>query len=108
MHSSRMRTVRISGRILGGGGDVCSRGVSAPGGVSLLLGVCLLPGGMSALGGCLLQGGCLLWGVSAPEGVGVCLLPGVSALGGCLLLGECIPACTEADTPTPLWTDRRL
>ena len=47
MHSSRMRTVRSSGRISGG---VCLlRGVSAPGGV--------------CLGGCLLQGGLLQGGV---------------------------------------------
>ena len=47
MHSSRMRTVRSSDRISGGG--VCSWGVSAPGG-------CLL-WGVSAPGGCLLLGG---------------------------------------------------
>ena len=75
MHSSRMRTVRSSGRISRGG-------VSAPGG-------CLLPGGVCSQGGCLLP-----WGVSAP---------GVSAPGGC---GN--PASTEADTPSPLCTDRRL
>ena len=51
MHSSRMRTVRSSGRLSGGGGCVCSGG-----------GVCL---GGSALGGV----GYLLWGVSAPGGV---------------------------------------
>ena len=64
------------GCLLRGGllwGGVCSRGVSALGG-------CLLPGGGSAQGG-------LLW-------AGVCS-------GGCLLRGVCIPACTEADTPTP-------
>ena len=101
MHSSRMRTVRSSGRLWGGGG-------------CLLGGVC--SGGVSS-GGCLLWGMCLLLGGSAPRG---CLLPGVSApgcgvsAGGCLLLGGCllwggvcswgggvcgIPACTEADPP---------
>ena len=67
-------------------GGLCSRGG----------GVCLVRGG-----GSLLQGGvCLLWGVSACSG-------GVSAWGVCLVWGY-IPACTEADTPPPLWTDRHL
>ena len=77
MHSSRMRTVRSSGRISGG---VLSPGGSAPGGVSA-------------------SRGCLLRGV---------LLPGVSAPGGVSAQGVGIPACTEADTPTPPWTDRCL
>ena len=66
MHSSRMRTVRSSGRLSGG---VCFWGVSARG--STLGGVC--SGGVPALGGCLLLGG-PLQGVSAPggEGWGVC------------------------------------
>ena len=75
MHSSRMRTVRNSSRLLGGG--------------------CLLPGGVSTLGGCLLPRGgvSVLGGVSAPGG---CLLPG----GGLLPGGRVgIPACTEADHP---------
>ena len=107
MHSSRMRAVRSSGRLSGGGG-VC-------------LGECLFwgvsaPGGVSALGGVYSQG------VSAPRGVstpgaaleGVSSPGGMSAPGRCLLLGGCvcsrrgIPACTEADTPIPPWTDRRL
>ena len=57
MHSSRMRTVRSSSRLLGG--------VSAP------RGCCLLPGGVRSQGGLLwgglLLGGCLL------GGAGVCL-----------------------------------
>ena len=108
MHSSRMRTVRSSGRFSGEGG-VCSGGASAPGEG----GVCSHKG-VSARGvGCV---GCLLLGVSAPgvsapEG-GLSAPRGVSAPGGCLLWGVCsrgggIPPCTEADT-TPLWTDRRL
>ena len=116
MHSSRMRTVRSSGRISGRGvsaprGDVCL-GVSALGGVSA-------PGGVSALGGCLLLRGCLLPGVSAPKGVsalGVVFAPGGVCSGGAFsrgcLLGGCTPTmhlgggippppCTEADTPSP-------
>ena len=77
-------------------GGVCSQGgVSAPGG-------CLLWGGLLRgcllLGGCLLSGGLLtLWG-SAPGGV---WSRGVWS-------GGYIPACTEADTPSPLWTDTHL
>ena len=94
MHSSRMRTVRNSGRLSGGGclhggclllggllcggcvclllGGVCSRGVSAPGGCSLLLG----EGGVSAPGG----GGCVSasGGMSALDGGGCLLWGGVS------------------------------
>ena len=112
MRSSRMRTGR-SLTVLGGVsalGGVCSWGVSALG-LCLFLGGCLLRG-VSAPGGCLLLGGVCSW-----RG---CLLLGVSTLGGvcsggCLLLGDvcswgvsapalggCIPACTEADPPTPL------
>ena len=135
MHSSRMRTVRSSDRISGGGwclfpqGGICS-GVSAPGvcshggGVSAPGGhVCSRGGGVSApRGGVCSQGvcsgGCLLQGVSDLERG--CLLPGGVCsrggliwrggllTGGCLLWGGGIQACTEADTPTPLWTDRRL
>ena len=91
MHSSRMRTFRSTGRI--------SRGVSALGGCLLLGGVCSWEG-VCSWGQCLLLGGvcsgrCLLLG-------------GVCSWRGCLLGGCGIPACTEADTPTPLWTDRRL
>ena len=71
------------------GGRVCSGGCAWPGGVCSR--------GVPAPGGCLLWG-VLLWGVSAPEGV---------CSRGCLLWGG-IPACTEADTPPPLWTDTRL
>ena len=86
-------------------GGVWAWGVSALGGVSTLFlgGVCS--------GGCLVQGcvcsrGCLLWegGVWSHGGV---WSQGVSALGCLLQGGVCswgcgIPACTEADTPTPL------
>ena len=85
MHSSRMRTVRSSGRFSGGGGCVCSWGVclfwgcllggSAPRGVSALGGVC--SGGLSALegvcsGGVCLESvcsGCVCSRGSAPGGV---------------------------------------
>ena len=116
MHSSRMRTVRSSGRISGGSarGGVCCQGVSAPRGVGCLFrgrGVCsrrefgCLLWRMSARRVCLLwggvyyqdgsaprevcSGGCLLQGgcVSAPGG---CLLSGESAPGGCLLWGVCV------------------
>ena len=74
MHSSMMHTVCCSGRP----GGVC------PGGVCP--GVCVCPGGCLPRGGGKVssQGGCL----------------GVSAHGGCLPRG-CIPACTEADPPSP-------
>ena len=64
MHSSRMLTVRCSGRLWGGGG----------------VGVCL--GGVSAQMGCLPRGGVSWgWGVSAQGGV--CIVGGVCR-GGCL------------------------
>ena len=48
------------------------------------------------------------WGCVCSGGVCVCSGgEGVSAPGG-VCLGGCIPACTEADTPPPLWTDTRL
>ena len=69
MHSSRMRTVRSSDRISGGGGCLLW-GVSAPGGY-LLWGVSA-PGGVSALGGSAPGGvcsrGCLLWGGVCSQG----------------------------------------
>ena len=80
-----------SGGLLQGGlvlGGVCSGAVS-----TLVLGVCLLRGVSTLGGGVWSQGGCLVLGVSAPGGV---CSRGVSAPGGCG-----IPACTEADTPTP-------
>ena len=127
MHSSRMRTVRSSGRIWGG--------ASAPGGMCLLWGVsgrravCVWSwavGGVWSQGVCVWsQGvcvwsrGCLLGEVSGPRGVysggvsgpgGVCsqrgsaprgvCSRGVSAQGG-VCSGGSIPAWTEADTPTP-------
>ena len=77
-------------------GGVCSRGG------------CLLRGGVSALGGCLLQGVSASGG-SAPGGRvcsqgRACLLQGGSALGGVSgpVVGGGIPACTEADTPSPV------
>ena len=101
----RMRTVRSSGRLSGGGG-ILLQGRSALGGCLLPVrgvcsGGCLLPGGLlggvSALEGCLLWGQCVCsWGVSAPGGV---CSQGVSALGGVCSGGLCIPPCTEADTP---------
>ena len=109
MHSSRMRT----GRTMTVRGDVCSRGLSAPGGGGVLGGVLggsapgggvglvlgegwVCSGGVSAPGGCLLRGeargmclgGVCSWGVvSAPYGGGVCSL----RWGGCVLLGGCAP-----------------
>ena len=79
-------------------GGVCSGGVSASRGVST-------PGGVSAPRGVSAPGGS---GVSAPGvysqwGGGVCSR-GVFAPGGLLpggLLLEGIPACIEADTPSP-------
>ena len=58
MHSSMMRTVHCSSRLLGGG-------VSAKGGVSVQGGVC-----QRVSGGCLpRRGGGVCWGVSARGGV---------------------------------------
>ena len=79
---------------------------------SLLPGGCLLQGGVCLLwGGCLLPGGwvCLLWEVSAPGG-GCLLWRGICSWGVCVCSGGVcsgggIPACTEADTPPPLWTE---
>ena len=88
MHSSRIRTVRSSGRISGGGG------LSAPGGWGrcLIQGVgCLLRGGMSAPRGVSAPGGCLVWGVSGLGGVcpwGDVCSRGVSAPRGVSALGE--------------------
>ena len=62
-------------------------------------GVCF-PGG-SALGGCLVRGGGA-WSGGVPGPGGVC------TQGGLCSEGVGIPACTEADTPPPLWTDTRL
>ena len=64
IHSSRMRTAHflpVSPSMHCAGGvcswEVCSGGVSAPGGVYSLGGVCFCSSG----GGCLLQGGVCLW-----------------------------------------------
>ena len=70
-------------------GGVCSRGLSALGGVN--------SGGVCS-GGCLLPGGLLLGGVCSRG----CLL-----LGG-LLRGGGIPACTEADTPPREQNDKQV
>ena len=78
------RSLTVCRSLLRGGGvsaprGVCSRGVSAPGGVSALEGgVCSR--GVSAPGGVYSGGWCLLWGVSAPRG-------GVCSWRGCLLQG---------------------
>ena len=87
MHSSRMRTVRSSGHLLGGGSAPGGRGGSASGGSSQREGVCCgwgvcsqgvsAPGGVCS-GGCVCSRGVHSQGVSAP--------------------GWCIPPCTEADT----------
>ena len=127
MHFSRMRTVRCSSRLLGGGGLPARwrwcvpRGRVCPGGVCLQGGVC--PGGVYPLGVCLgglCPGGCLpARGWCLPSG-GVCpgSLPArgdlprrvsaweVSAQGCvCLLGGVCLPAggcilplCGQTDT----------
>ena len=69
-------------------------GVSAPG------------GGSAPRGGVPGLGGVCSWGVPGPGGAWSGGMPGP---GGCLLQrGVGIPACTEADTPPPLWTDTRL
>ena len=116
MHSSRMRTghsLTVCRSLLPGGGTECLvwGGVWSGG-----VGVCSR--GHVWSGGSLVWG-CLVWGVSGPRGVsgpeGV-WSQGVSALGGLLQGGVCsrggvysgecgIPACTEADTPLPLWTE---
>ena len=81
MHSSRMRTGRslkvCRSLLLGVGvgvvcflGGVCSRRVSAAGGMSASWGGCLFLGGVCLLGGVCFLGGCLLlWGVSAAGGL---------------------------------------
>ena len=124
IHSRRMRTVRNSSRLLGGGG-ACSRGCLHWGG-----GACSQGGawggpapGVPAPGGCLLWGGAcseVLWGDACSQGVG----GGGCLLRGCLLQGRVpalglpapggwrvpggggIPACTEADSPPCGQTDR--
>ena len=93
MHSSRMRTIGSSSHVYPSmhwaegcvSQHALGRGVSAQRGClpgeGVYPGVCVCPGGVSA--------------------------QGVSAWGGCLprgvcLPGGCIPACTEADTPSPV------
>ena len=91
MHSSRMRTVRNSSRLLGG--------VPGPGGVPVGGGV-YLPGGCTWSRGCTCRGctwsrGCTCQGVYLVPGgmgvpAGVYLVPGgVPAFGGVPGLGEC-------------------
>ena len=83
MHSSRMRTVRCSGRRGGGLGGVSKHALGR---------------GVSALGGCL-PGGCLPGGLSGQVGGGLprgCLpgggvWPGECLSGGCLPRGACLP-----------------
>ena len=78
MHSSRMRTVRCSGRhvkrpggtCLAGGGGVCSGGGICPGGC--LARGCVCPGECLPRGVCWWESVCV--GVSA-QGVGVCQTP---------------------------------
>ena len=104
MHSSRMRT----GRSL----TVCRS--LLPGGGCLLLGVGVCSGGCVLRGvcsrRCLLPGDVCSQGVSAPRGR-VSAPRGVSAPGGVCSRGGLppgevgIPACTEADTPLPPWTE---
>ena len=82
MHSSRMRTVRSSGRISGGvpGGRGCtwSQGVYLVWGVGVYLvwGGVPGPGGAPGLGGCTWSRGCT-WSGSVPGLGGVYLVPGV-------------------------------
>ena len=91
MHSSRMRTVRCSGRV---GGGCLPRGVSTQGELSGYGGICL---GVSAWGclprGCLPKGGCLRRG-------------GIS-LGGVCLEGFAWGVCQGGGCPArhPLWTE---
>ena len=93
MHSSRMRTVRCSGRLDGGGGGLAGVVSVQRGGA-----VCLSRG-VSVWGCvCLSGGGACPGGVSPGGGeevVCVCLA-GVSVRPG----EVCIPACNGADTPT--------
>ena len=94
MHSSRMRTVRSSGRISGGGvpglGDTCSGGCTwsggsylVPGGVPGPVGVYLVWGGHLVWGVYLVWGGCT-WSSWVPAWGCTCL-GGVPGPGGCTL-----------------------
>ena len=70
------------------------------------------PGGVPGLGGSAL-GGLLQGGLPGPGGGGVSAPGGCAWSGGVVCLtqggvpgpGGCIPACTEADTLPPLWTE---
>ena len=98
MHSSRMRTVRSSGRISEWGGGTWSGGCLLRGGVYLVPGVL---GGVPGPGGVYLVRGwwCLLGGVYLVPG-GVYLVWGwVSALGGCTWSGT-----PPVDRHTPVKT----
>ena len=70
MHSGRMRTVRSSGHLTGGGGGLLRGGCLLKGGV-YSGGYLLLGGGGFCSGGCLL-GGCLLERSAPGGGRGVC------------------------------------
>ena len=110
MCTGRSLTVCRSLLLPRGGGcllqGVCSRGGLLWGGVCSHCGVCSQGGVCSQRGVCS-WGGVCSQGVSAPGGVcsqGVSAPRGVwsgGLLQGGLLQGGCIPACTEADTPTP-------
>ena len=85
MHSSRMRTVRSSGRISGGGGGVVPYLV---GGCTWFGSVYLVPGGVPGPVGVPGLGGYLVWGVPGP---GECTWSwgGVHGCGGCIWPGGC-------------------
>ena len=101
MHSSRMHTVRNSSRLPGG----------AWSGGCLLLGITWFGGGgawsgrvCSGGGAWFFWGGVVCsWGVPGLEEKG-CLLPG--GAGGVCSQGVGIPACTDADPPVNILTDR--
>ena len=107
MHSSRVRTVRNSSRLLGGEGcllpgvpaprrGTCSWGVSVPRGCLLLEVTC-------SRGVPTSRGVPVLMGMPVPRGYP---LPGGACSQGCTCFGGAcsggrggIPACTEADPP---------
>ena len=94
-----------------GPGGVCSRGVPGPGGGGGVWsgGWCLLRGGVCSQRGVgsAPRGGAWSRGVPGPGGMVVSGPGGGVCSGGVCSQGG-IPVCTEADTPPPPWTDRRL